>query len=645
MMTAFRRFAGSPIGLAVFAVILIAFVVTLYEGKSAFGGRIGSGGGLASVGGVGIGETDARRRVQNQLDAARQQKPEIDMAGFVADGGADQTIEQMINAEALAQFAAANGLIASRKLVDGAIASVPAFNGPDGKFDRTAFLAILSQRKIPEAQVRTDFEREAITRMLLGPVAGGGRVPTAMVLPYASLMLEVRQGQIGVVPSAAFASNTPVSDGELNAFYKRNIARYTVPERRVIKLAQFDRTRFEASATPSEAEVAGAYKAAAGKYAGRELRAFTQVIVPAQRDAAALLAKVRAGARIDEAAKALGLEALAVPANDKAAFAKLTGPRVADAAFAAAKGGFSAVEQSGLGYHVVRVDSVTEAAQTTLAQARPAIVAELVKTKTDEALADFITKVEDEINGGATFDEVAQKYGMAATATPAITASGIAPNAPDFKLPAELQPLLRDAFQADPGDDPQIASIGRGTSYALYHMDRVIPAAPMPLGDIRGRVGADVQVYRAATAAKRVADAIAAKVNGGTTFAQALAGAGIALPAPKPAGGRRIDIAQAKEKVPPPLALMFGMVERSAKVLAVPQGAGWFIVYLDRITPGDARVAPPLIEATQKQLAGVVGNEYVEQFAAAARARVGVTRNPSALAAFKKSLTGGAAGQ
>jgi peptidyl-prolyl cis-trans isomerase D len=75
----------------------------------------------------------------------------------------------------------------------------------------------------------------------------------------------------------------------------------------------------------------------------------------------------------------------------------------------------------------------------------------------------------------------------------------------------------------------------------------------------------------------------------------------------------------------------------------VPQGAGWFIVYLDKITPGDARQAPPLINATQQQLAGVIGNEYIEQFAGAIRAQIGVTRNAAAIAAFKKSLTGGTA--
>lgn len=640
MMTAFRRFASSPIGVAVFGVILIAFVVTLYEGKSAFSGVAGGGSAIATIGNASIGEAEAIRRTQNQLDAARQQKPDLDMASFVAQGGADQTVEQMINGRALESFAAGQGLIASRRLVDGAIASIPAFNGPDGKFDRTTFLGILQQRKIPEAQLREDFGREAITKALLVPIAGAARVPLGVAEPYAALMLEARSGQIGVVPTQAFASNTPIAPADLTTFYQRNIARYTVPERRTIKYAAFDRTRFEGKVAPTEAEIAAAYKADAAKYADRETRGFTQIIVQKQADAEALAAKIKNGTSMADAAKSVGLEALTVPPGDKAAFEKLTGPRVAEAAFAAPKSGIAALAQSGLGYHIVRVDSIVGIAARSLDQARGELVTELTKTKIDQALSDFVAKIGDDIDGGATFDDIAKKYALAATATPAITASGIAPDVQGFVLPEPVKPLLRDAFQAETGDDPQVSSVGNGTSFVLYHMDSIIPSAPKPMNAIAPQVMADAQIDRAAKAAKKVADTIVANINKGTPFAQALAGAGAPLPAPKPAGARRIDLAQAKEKAPPPLELMFKIGEKHARVLEVPQGAGWFIVYVDKIVPGDVKAAAPLMATTQQQLSRVIGDEYVAQFANAVKAQVGVKKNGGAIAAFKRALTG-----
>lgn len=639
MISFLRRFASSWIGAAILALVLIAFVVTLYQGQGP-GAPGQTGTGLASVGRESITDAEATRRVQSQFDQARQEQPTLDMTAFVNAGGADAVINRMIEERAVQIFGANHGLVASKRLIDGEIASIPAFNGPNGQFDRTTFESILSQRKLTEAMVRDDFARSAVSKMLLLPVAGGASMPTGLAAPYATLLLEQRLGQIAIVPAAAFATNGPISDADISTFYNRNVARYTVPERRTIKYASFDRTRFDGKVTPTEAEIAAAYKANAARYAASEQRGFTQIIVLSKPDADALYARVKGGMDLEAAAKSVGLEALSVPTGDKAAFAKLTGPKVADAAFATPRGGLAPLAQSGLGYHIVRVDTVTGIAAKSLDQARAELAAELTKTKTDQALADFVAQIDEEINGGATFDDVAKKNGLTATTTPPITASGIAPDVQGFALPETVQPLLRDAFQAETSDDPQVSSVGNGQAYVLYHMDRVIPAAPKPLAAIKGQVAVDAAVDRAARAAKKAADTIVASVNKGTPLSQALSSAGVALPAPKPAGGRRIDVAQAGEKAPQAVRAMFNMAPKRAKALPVENGAGWYVIYVDSITPGNPQQAQPLLAGTQAELSRAVGEEYAQQFINAVKAEVGVKRNDGAIAALKRALTG-----
>ena len=324
---------------------------------------------------------------------------------------------------------------------------------------------------------------------------------------------------------------------------------------------------------------------------------------------------------------------------------KLTSAAVANAAFGAPKGGYAALAQSGLGYHVVHIDSVAAVAGKSLDQARAEITADLSKAKIDTALSDFVAKIEDEINGGATFDDVAKKHVLTAASTPPITAGGIAPDVQDYKLPAELQPVLRDAFQAETRDDPQVGTVANGASFALYHMDNIVPSAAKPLGAIRAQVMADAQVSRAAIAAKRVADGIIAKVNAGIPLADALSGAGVKLPAARPVSARRLDFVQGGDKVPPPVKLLFGLANKRAGVLTAGQGAGWFIVYVDKIVAGDIGIAPQLITNTQAQLTRVVGEEYAQQFASSIKKQLGVTRNATAIAALKQSLTGSAARQ
>jgi peptidyl-prolyl cis-trans isomerase D len=646
MMSSFRRFAASPLGVGIFAIILIAFVVTLYEGKSGFGGdSLGSGGTLASAGGKKIGEAEVRQRAQTQLEAARQQQPELTMAAFVAAGGVEQTIDQMQNGRVLELFAKSQGMVASKRLVDGHIASIPAFNGPTGKFDRNIFLSTLAQRKIPEVELRQDFAREILTKALLTPIAGAAQMPIGLVQPYAQLLLEKRDGLIGAVPSAAFANLPAPTDAEISAFYSRNIARYTLPERRVVRYALFDRSRFAAQVKPAEAEIANFYKSGASTYAAKETRGLTQVIVQTREQAEQLLAKAKGGQSLADAAKSVGRAPLVVPPGDEASFAKLTSPTVAQAAFEAPKGGFAAVTQSGLGYHVIHVDTVVSIPAKTLAEVRPAIITQLSQQKLDEAASAFVAKLNDEADGGATFDEITKKYGLTAQTTPALTKEAQDPDQPAYNGATELSIVLRDAFLAEPDDQSAVATLGAGASFALWHLDKVVPAAPRPLAQVRSAVIAEASRDAASAAAKKTADAIVAKINAGMPMAQAIATAGVKLPAPQPAGGRRLDIARAGDKVPPPIALLFTMPEKRAKVLGIANGQGWFIVYLGKIDRTDTALEPGLIQATQQQLSRVISDEYAGQFVNALKAQVGTKRDPAAIEALKRSLVGGASAQ
>src|SRR5690606_11490804 len=134
-----------------------------------------------------------------------------------------------------------------------------------------------------------------------------------------------------------------------------------------------------------------------------------------------------------------------------------------------------------------------------------------------------------------------------------------------------------------------------------------------------------------------------AKAGGGETLAAAFAAAPVKLGVPLRAGGRRADLNQGGKPVPPPLQLLFSMPRGQARVLEAPNRQGWWVVKLDTITPGDARAMPQLVEATRGEFSNVVGEEYVGQFANAARASVGVKANADAIARLKGQLAGGMA--
>ncbi len=644
MITFFRRILSSWVVLGLFALILVAFVITgvnLPDGSSV--GSIGaSGTTVAQVGGNAIEANELMTRAQAQLASAKRDRPDLDMAAFIRGGGLDQTVDQIVTARAFERFGNEEGIYASKRLVDGTIASIAAFKGPTGTFDRNSFLAILNQQQLTERGVRSDIAREKVGTMVIVPAAAATRIPSGVAAPYASLLLEERQGLAILIPNAALPAGAAPTEAELAAYYKQNLARYTVPETRTLRYAAFDRARFETSAVPSEAEIAAAYKAQASVYGGTEKRVLTQIIVQDQKTAAAIAAKISSGTDMVEAAKAAGTDATVLAAQDQASYAGLSSSAIAATAFAAKQGDLIAPAKSGLGWHVVRVDKIERTPGKSLADVRTTLVADLSAKKVDGLVADFVTKVEDAIADGATFDDVIKAEGLAVKTTPAIAANGVAPDNPALTIDPSLAPILRDAFQAELDDDASVISLGAANGYALYDLDRINPAAPRTIAQVRDQLAKAFLADRASKAARTLANQIAASASKGKTLVDAIRASGTSLAAPRPLSAQRLSMVQAKAPVPKELDTLFRLGRGQARAVEAEDRQGWYVVALTQITPGNIATQPALVPATQEQMAQIVADEYVAQFSNTIKAKVSTKLNPAAIAKVKSDLTGAA---
>lgn len=642
MLQIFRRVANSTVGKIVLGLIALAMVVTLYEAPNLFGGGSAAGGGnVARIDGAPLAASDVNARVDNALQSIRQQQPDASMAQLVADGGVDQIVDGMIDQRALLAFADRNGMVVSRRAVDGLIASIPAFRNPTGQFDQTIMRGVLSQRGMTEAMLRDELSGEIVRRMVLTPVTALAALPASAAEPYARGLLEKRDGQVAAVPVTAFPGATP-TPAEVDAFYKANGARYQVPERRALHYAVVDAA--SAPVAPvTDADIAAFQQKNPARFAAREDRAFSQVIVPDQATAQRIAAAGAAG--FDAAVKAAGRSVIKVPSLSKDAFAKQTSPAVADAAFLAAKGTLTQPLRSGLGFHVVRVDSINATPAQTLAQARPAIQRELEAARRDGALAELAARIDEAVSGGAGFADVVKQHNLTAQVTPLLTADGIEPGNPRFVKSDALTAILKDAFQGGEEGATVVSQLPGNQSFAVWKIDRIAPAAPRALAEITPLVANDFRVERATRMAKQTADAIADKVRKGMPLAQAVQQAGVPLPAPVPGGGVKLGLMQAGAQAPFPVVQMFALKPGEVRVTPLQQKQVFFIVKLDKVTPATGATPPQLVAGMRQQLGQAVGQEYLQQMTRAIRASVDVRRDDAAVAALKRTLTQGAGGR
>jgi peptidyl-prolyl cis-trans isomerase D len=639
MSSFFRRVSKSKIGTGIVALFFILILVGFALGDlQNFGtGNLSFGMGsstLARVGDQQITEREMSEAMQRRLQDVRQQNPEADYATIVGDF--ERILGALLDERALIAFANKFDFHLSKKLIDAEIAQIPQTRGLNGKFDEQRYLAFLSQERLTDAQVREIIAGTLVQRLMFSPAVANPRVPVGVATPYASMLLEAREGQMAAVPIAAFKAGLNPTDADLQAFYSANRARYMIPEQRVIRIARIGPEQV-ANVAVSDEEVTAYYNANRTLYAPRELRSVTQAVAQDRATANAIAAKVKGGATM---AAAAGSNAAVTTAKDqgRAAYAHAACQQVAAAVISAASGTVVGPVQGEFGWVVAKVDSVKTEGGKSTAEARSEIAAKLTADKRKQAIEDLVDKVQTAVDDGSNFTEAAAQAKLPVTATPLIIVSGTSRADPSYRAPAELAPALKTGFEIAPNDPPEIVSLPNDQGYVLVSPAEVRSAAPAPLAGIRDRVAADWINSESQKRARAAADAIAAKVARGAPLDQALKEQRVALPAVRQINARRIQIATATEPVPPALQAMFSILEGKSRMVPDPKAGAFFIVRVTKVTPGNALLQPGLISRMQNELQQATADDYASQLMSAIRAEMKVRRNESAIAAEKQRL-------
>lgn len=640
MLQSFRSFFQSKIGivvtLAFLGLIAIAFASSDVANTGTFGG-IAGGDRVAVVGDDRVSSSDLSRATTSALESARQQNPTLTMEAFLAQGALDEVLSQMLQRFAIAEYGEQIGLRAGNNLVNSELLQIDAFRGADGNFDQNTYRAALAQRGLSDALVRQDMAASLLSNQVLAPVSLGTRMPAKLATQYARLLRETRQGAIATLPSAAFAPEGDPTTAQLQAYYTSNRSSYLRPERRVIRYATFGEESLEQLSAPTDAQISARYERDRAQYAASETRRLSQVIVPTQAAADALVAEVRSGKTLAAAAREKGLAAGPMGPISQSDYAAQSSAAVAAAVFNAGSGEIASPARAPLGWYVVRVEEINRTPGQSLEQARAEIAEILAVEQRREALLDLGAEIEQELDSGGNLVEVAQELGLDLETTAPVTADGRVYESAD-SAPAILATALSTAFAMDE-EQPQLAEIVPGETFLVFDVAQITESAAAPLAEIRDRVIADWKKSQGAVAAKAAADRVMARIREGQTLAAALAAEDAAIPAPDQINMGRQQLAQIGQ-VPPVLALLFSMAENTTKRLEAPSDNGWFVVRLDEIEPGNIEGDDQIVLATQRELSQLAGDEYIQQFVTAIQDEVGIERNETAVEAVRRQLSG-----
>ena len=624
MITFFRRWLTSWPALLLLGLVLVAFAIT------GIGDPFGTGGvptgAVAKVGTRNISENEVARAFDRLVRTVREQDPNAVATQIAKEGGVTVAINQIIGQAALAELGTSMGLSASDRAIGAVIAGVQAFQ-LGGKFDESTFRAVLAQQRLSDKELREGIHDDLVRRQLLTPVTASLGVPENMALPYAQLLVDIHRGAVALAP---IMPGAPPTAAEVQKFYTANKAAFTLPERRAFRYAVIDSDKVTGNIKISDEQIAAAFAKDAAKYGAAATRKLSQVVVA---DEAAAKAIVAAAATEGFAAAAqrlggFGATDIALGDQTQADFAKATSPAVAGAAFAAPVGGITQPIKTDFGWHVVKVEAT--GAGKTLAQVKDKIEAELRAAAAKTAVADLVARIEDGVEAGKSFADIARDNGLTILTQGAVAVDGGGDPA--------LAPIAAKAFRHEPGDGAvveDLAAAGAPQQLIVVETMQVVPPTVQPLDAVRAAATEGAARDKALAAARTKADAVVAAVKKGGSFIEAVAAQ--ELPPAQPLAGRRADVLR-QPNVPPIIRAFLDTPKGTVQVVPSPQG--WVMIHTSDIEKGDVAAVPGLVDATRNEVAGQLPEEFAAAFATAAERAMGTTRNQSAIDALTRRLSG-----
>jgi peptidyl-prolyl cis-trans isomerase D len=379
---------------------------------------------VARVGGERITAIEFDRQYRAQIERYRQMyqgnfSPELERALDLPRNVLDSMIERKLRLEAARRLDLS---VADEELAE-KIVTLPFFQ-ENGQFvGREAYeRALRSNGLNPET-----FEEEMRQEMLLQKYAE--LVKASVVVPEAEILREYAEKndrasiEYVLVPSSRIESSAQPSDADLQQFLDKNKDRFRTPVQRRLKYLLVDKAKVRAKMKPSDADIAAEYE-----------KRKDEMTVPEQASAAHILVSVKTPGdpNADAVAKAKA-ENIAARASVKGAdWTKLANENTDDPsgknnggqlppfsrgqmvpefeaqAFAMEPGEIRGPIKSQFGYHIIKFNSKTPGRTRSLAEARPALTAELADRQATAEVERLSRQLSEKLKGmtSATDDEL-----------------------------------------------------------------------------------------------------------------------------------------------------------------------------------------------------------------------------------------------
>jgi peptidyl-prolyl cis-trans isomerase D len=428
-------------------------------------------------------------------------------------------IGQIVSEIVLDETARKLGLNISDADVAKQITTDPAFQGPNGQFNRFIFEQKIRSAGYTEARFVAEQRQRLLRRELAGTMSSGLTAPKALLEAANRYQNELRSIQY-VLLDRAQAGDIPAPSPEVLArYFEERKVLFRAPEYRKVVILSLIPSEQAHWIEISDADLRRAYEERRARYVTPERRHIEQIDFPSAEAAQAAAQRIAQGISFLEIAKEQGKSEKDIDLGTVTKTSMID-RAIAEAAFALKENEVSVPVQGRFGTVLVRVIKIEPEQVRSFEEVVGELKQELAIARAKADVLSLYDKIEDARSEGKSLAETAENLKLPARSIEAIDRSGRDPSGAPVNLP-DPQRLIEAVFATDVGVERDPVQVQDG--YIWYDVAGITPSRERPFDEVKEQVELRWREQEIATRLNAKATEILEKVQAGLTLTEAAA--------------------------------------------------------------------------------------------------------------------------
>jgi peptidyl-prolyl cis-trans isomerase D len=407
--------------LAWLALFPIALIFVFWGGSNTLDFSGAGQGVAATVDGEKI-PAETATRAWSEAQARWSQQFGVDIPAEQRTRMQDEILEDLIRTKIIENRLAEERYRVSEIRVLGEFEKIPAFKGPDGKYDPVTARQVLQRVGMTEQELFRDTRSNLLINQLQNGIGNSYFLTRAEAQRLYNLENEEREVAYARLGTDAFTSSAPIDDAAIKTYYDANGDRFMSTESVALEYAELRLEQLASQVAPSEADLQKLYDDNRANYVLEERRRARHILIPvtgdddagALKQAEGVLAEARGTADFAELARKYSKDSTAADGGELGFVqrADFPGP-FGDTLFGMKVGDIAGPVKSQFGYHLIKLEEIQAG------EARPfeAVRAELDAQYRQDRSADLFGERQDQLTsmierGDSDLDKMARELGL-----------------------------------------------------------------------------------------------------------------------------------------------------------------------------------------------------------------------------------------